>query len=183
MTRLFTLIIFLALVRFSYGSVPHDKCEEARILTNLDNWCSDSAAFTTVGAVDEGVAPATCFPQEAQRDVWFIFTSRGTNISIQVVGDTRLGKGGSLRSPQMAIYRGSCGVLTQVACISDNTAPSNNVVQILSSSMLVGQKYYVRVSARGTNSGTFKLCINSYTSFYVTTDHLPLAPLEIVGPF
>lgn len=64
----------------------------------------------------------------------------------------------------MAIYRGSCGVLTQVACISDNTAPSNNVVQILSSSMLVGQKYYVRVSARGTNSGTFKLCVNSYTS-------------------
>jgi gliding motility-associated-like protein len=164
MTRLFTLIIFLALVRFSYGSVPHDKCEEARILTNLDNWCSDSAAFTTVGAVDEGVAPATCFPQETQRDVWFIFTSRGTNISIQVVGDTRLGKGGSLRSPQMAIYTGSCGVLTQVACISDNRAPSNNVVQILSSSMQVGQKYYVRVSARGTNSGTFKLCVNSYTS-------------------
>ena len=59
MTRLFTLIIFQALVRFSFGSVPHDKCEEARILTNLDNWCSDSAAFTTVGAVDEGVAPAT----------------------------------------------------------------------------------------------------------------------------
>lgn len=93
MTRLFTLIIFQALVRFSFGSVPHDKCEEARILTNLDNWCSDSAAFTTVGAVDEGVAPATCFPQETQRDVWFIFTSRGTNVSIQVVGDTRLGKG------------------------------------------------------------------------------------------
>ena len=94
MTRLFTIIIFQLFVCISFASVPHDKCEEARILTNLDNWCSDSAAFTTVGAVDEGVAPATCFPQEAQRDVWFIFTSRGTNVSIQVVGDTRLGKGG-----------------------------------------------------------------------------------------
>jgi len=157
-------IFFHSFLYISQASVPNDKCEEARILTNLDNWCSDSAAFTTVGAMDEGIAPATCFPQETQRDIWFSFTSRGTNISIQVIGDTRLGKGGSLRSPQMAIYRGACGSLTQFACISDNSAPANNVVQILSSSMLVGQKYYIRVSARGTNSGTFKLCINSYTS-------------------
>jgi len=157
-------IIFHSFLNISLASVPNDKCEEARILTNLNNWCSDSAAFTTVGAMDEGIAPATCFPQETQRDIWFSFTSRGTNISIQVIGDTRLGKGGSLRSPQMAIYRGACGLLTQVACISDNSSPANNVVQILSSSMLVGQKYYLRVSARGTNSGTFKLCINSYTS-------------------
>ena len=59
-------IIFHSFLSISLASVPNDKCEEARILTNLNNWCSDSAAFTTVGAMDEGIAPATCFPQETQ---------------------------------------------------------------------------------------------------------------------
>lgn len=161
---LFGYFVLHSFLAFSQTGLQNDRCENARLLTNLDNWCSDSAAFTTVGALDEGLPPATCFPQETQRDIWFSFTSRGTHVSIQVIGDTRLGKGGSLRSPQMAIYRGTCTLLTQVACISDNSTPAGNVVQILSSSMVVGQRYYIRVSARGTNSGSFKLCINSYSA-------------------
>ncbi|MCB9080467.1 MAG: gliding motility-associated C-terminal domain-containing protein [Lewinellaceae bacterium] len=144
------------------AQISNDNCSTAIILTNLDSWCSDSAAYTTVGATDANINRPRCFPQEAQRDIWFAFDARATDVSIAVTGETRLGRGGSLRTPQVAIFRGTCGALEEVQCISDNNG--RNVVQIIVSGLAIGERYYFLVSARGGNAGSFQLCINNFNA-------------------
>jgi gliding motility-associated-like protein len=149
------------------AQVPNDSCESATELTTLVGWCSTPAAFTNVGATDEGTIekPFCFFDTDPNNDVWFTFTAIGNTINISVTGDFDAGAqqvGGTLRNPNIALYTGTCGNLTEVECVGDGIGI--NTLNTLASPLNVGSVYYIRISAQDGNDGTFQLCLNNYNS-------------------
>lgn len=159
------LLCTLALCELRAQAPVNDNCASPFVLDTVNGWCSRIAQFTTVGATPTvGLAVPRCTPSTTTpNDVWFAFDAIGTDLSISVSGATRINAGGTLRAPQFTVYTGNCGNLTEInACISD--ANNRNSVQILTSRVVVGQRYFVRVSSRTNNNGTFQLCINSFNA-------------------
>ena len=155
------MLLLLTACAPALGQVTNDECSRAIILNNVVNFCSQPGEFTNQGATLSNVTRASCFPDETNaRDVWFAFVARTSDVNISVIGNTAISSGGTLRTPQVAIYSGSCTNLVQVGCISDGFG--TNTAQMFAGRLTIGATYYIRVSARGGAQGTFQLCINSF---------------------
>ena len=156
-----TLICFLFAVQIIEAQVLNDECANAIVLTEVSNWCSDAGAFSNSNATISPEASPRCFPSgQNNNDVWFTFVAIATEVNIAVIGNTRINNGGTLRDPQFALYDGNCGALNQIQCSSD--AFGEDAVQSFAGPLVVGQTYFIRVSARNGNQGTFQLCMNNF---------------------
>ncbi len=139
-------------------------------------YCSTPGQYTNVNATTSNIDPQfnipNCFNNNAERDVWFQFSLPAdgsiTDITITVLG--AVNGNGTLRMPQLAIYRGDClfGGLSELSCIA---APLNiNELQLDFLGLNPGETYFLRIndySATGTpNAGTFKLCIEEYVAAF-----------------
>lgn len=146
----------------------NDECSGA-IDLGIVPFCSNPAQYTNVNASASNIDPQfnipTCFNNAVSRDVWFKFTlpSDGsiTDVTTSIWGD--VGGNGTLRMPQVALYRGDCsfGGLSELGCAA---APLNvNEVQLDILGLQAGETYYLRIndySATGSsNAGTFRLCV------------------------
>lgn len=133
--------------------------------------------FTTVGATASVTAPtpSSCAggsaPQQGgfgalTKDVWFAITVPSTG-SIHITPQPNLGAG-SLTDAVMALYSGSCGSLTQIACSDDYAAypgSANDLLPTLTSIGLTpGTTVYLRYFGYGTSSGSFGLCVTTATN-------------------
>lgn len=162
-----SIIIFTGTIASVSAQITNDICSNAIELTDVVSWCSQPAAFSNVGAQDEGtVAKPFCFfDTPNNRDVWFTFTAIGNTVNISVIGDydsNVQGVGGTMQNPNIAIYSGSCGTLTEIECVGDGQGI--NSLNTLAGPLSTGTEYYIRVSAQDDNNGTFQLCINNYNS-------------------
>jgi len=160
---LFLLLSLCCLPLLALAQPANDDCQNAIELTDLSNWCSNSGEFTNVGATDAG-PNAGCFPNtQDNNNVWFAFTAQATSVNISVIGNTNINSGGTLDNPQFALYVGTCNGLTELtACFSD--ALGDNTGEIFQDGLQVGTTYYIQVSARNGNTGTFQLCINNFNA-------------------
>ena len=138
----------------------NDECANAIELTNLVDWCSANGAFNNTNATLSTAANPACFPQDNFADVWFSFVARATDLNVSIAGARGQLPGGTLRNPELAIYSGACGNLTEIQCFSD--AFGNNVAETFVSNLQIGQRYYIRVAARSGRQGTFRICINNF---------------------
>jgi len=164
MRNIFLLFILFGIQLSAFAQSPaNDACQNAIVLTDLENFCSLSGAYTNVNATDEGNTPiASCFLNTTvSRDVWFQFTAIANGLSLAVIGNNDVNiSGGTLANPDVAVYSGNCGALTELAC--NNDGAQDGFVQILSDELAVGETYFIRVSAAFGNTGTFELCINNF---------------------
>ncbi|MCC7465439.1 MAG: hypothetical protein IT261_04180, partial [Saprospiraceae bacterium] len=135
-------------------------------------YCSAPAQFTNVNAttsnIDATANIPSCWNNLADRDVWFQFSLPAdgsiTDITIDLWGN--VGGNGTLKMPQIAIYRGDCvfNGLAELACL---TAPLNiNEVHLELFGLTPDVPYFIRVNdysaTASPNAGTFKLCISPY---------------------
>jgi hypothetical protein len=135
------LLCTIVLCELRAQAPVNDNCANAFTLDTVSGWCSRVAQFTTIGATPtQGLAVPRCTPQNSTpNDVWFVFDAIGTDVNISVSGATRINGGGTLRSPQFALYTGTCGNLRETNdCISD--ARSRNTVQSFASNLIIGQR-------------------------------------------
>lgn len=165
MRSVYTNLIVLALSLITvqlFAQPSNDECIDAIPLSDVSNWCSDVGGFSNVGATESPEESPNCFPNnQTSNDVWFSFTATGTVLNVSVVGNNSPNSpGGSLEDPQVAIYAGACGSLVEEECISD--AFNINAVETFVSSIVPGDTYFLRVSARNGAIGTFQLCINNF---------------------
>lgn len=125
--------------------------------------CSDQF-FTSVGATTStsGNLP-TCFNGAVpQRDVWYTFrtTQNISNITIVVTGRPDGPAGQALRNPQIAVYRGSCGGLSELYCAS---APPGSDQLRLDADLSANATYFIRINdysaSAAPNWGDFNLCL------------------------
>ncbi|MEM1214194.1 MAG: hypothetical protein AAGJ82_00815, partial [Bacteroidota bacterium] len=145
-------------------------------LNNVTGWCSGADAFTSINATESADPSPQCFPNNTTAfDVWFSFVAQGPNASINVSGNTGSIDGGTLNSPQVALYGGECGNLTLLACDSD--AFNDNFASFIESGLSLGTTYYLRVSARFDQTGTFQLCVNNYNEVPEPDGDCPTAVL------
>jgi gliding motility-associated-like protein len=138
-------------------------------------FCSQPAQYTNVGATASNIDPVNnipaCFTSGGvNRDVWFQFTvpADGSilDFTVQVQGS---GSGnGTLRNPQIAVYRGDCefGGLSELACVS---APNGvNSISLDLFGLTPGLTYFLRINdyspSATPNSGTFRLCVQEYVA-------------------
>lgn len=164
MQRLYVLLTSLLLISGNLWAQPsNDDCVDAISLGDVSSWCSAMDAFTTINATESGAANPQCFPNnQTVLDVWFSFVSEGSSVNINVTGDTQIATGGTMNDPQLALYEGGCDNLNLLVCQSDNSDADQ--IGVIQSELILGETYYIRISGRFSNTGTFQLCVNSYAS-------------------
>ncbi len=144
----------------------NDDCANAIALT-VNNTCTPITA-TNVGATDSGVGTPGCSYYNGG-DVWFsvVVPSDGA-----VTIETSSVSGSSVSDTGMAVYEGSCGSLTEIACDDDSGNGLFSKVDL--TGRTAGETLYVRVFEYGNNSfGEFGVCAynpNQAVSTFNTND-------------
>jgi gliding motility-associated-like protein len=168
--------LFNSLLAFAAFAQPtNDDCTTAIDLGTLP-YCSAPAEYTNVGATESSISPVNipdCFNGgTVQRDVWFKFATPAngsiTDFTVQVFGND--GANGTLKNPQVAVYRGDCPTeLDMLACAS---APNlTNTISVDLIGLTPGTEYFIRVNdysaSAASNAGTFKLCVIEFVADFI----------------
>ncbi|CAN5463972.1 hypothetical protein BH09BAC3_BH09BAC3_15990 [soil metagenome] len=134
--------------------------EGATLLTNLNNWCSANATYSTVSATGDK-SKGSCWNNGPNTNRWFKFVAITPNVTIQMQTG---GAAGTLQYGYMALWQ-SNGT-TQIACTQYVAQYSNLSISV--ASLVVGNTYYVSVDnyVGAGYTGTFKLCINNIGNTY-----------------
>ncbi len=163
---LFILIAFSSLA--IDAQVSNDFCNSAVNIANPQNFCSESGEFTNVNALPSGVDSPGCWSNAVtniDNDVWFSFVAIGNTVAVNVLGpagNTPDLQGGTLLGPEIALYTGNCDNPVEEGCASDFSGA--NVVEFTIPDLIIGQRYFLRVSGVDANVGTFRLCINNFNA-------------------
>ncbi len=157
----FGLFLFSFFLSNSIFAQPaNDDCASAIALLEVTDWCSDYEAYTNVDATASGFNAATCF-SNAGKDVWFYFIATAADVTITIRGDGGAAAGGTLKSPEVALFSGDCsGTISEEKCAI--ASPGQNVVSLHKGGLQLGQSYLIRVQGKNNNEGTFQLCITNY---------------------
>ena len=137
----------------------YDFYEGAIELTDLNNWCSADAAYTTIGATGDQNA-GSCWNNSGPRfNRWFMFTAVSSNVTITV---DRGGSKGTQRRTQLALWQADG--TTEVDC--NRYVGNDDDVSIVNTGLTIGNDYYISVDAYNTSyDGTFTLCIDNIDVF------------------
>jgi gliding motility-associated-like protein len=99
-------------------------------------------------------------------DVWFKFTARNFEVKVTVTGASTGGgtTGGTLLNPLIALYtiEIAANTLFSSAQVGSLATTGTGISTYYKGALVVGKKYYIRVSAGNNATGTFKLCLNNY---------------------
>lgn len=156
------------------GAIPpapaNDECLEAIALTAGGVFDQNAIVGTNFGATASSneIAP-TCGLFQGS-DVWYsvVIPDSGT-LTIQTLSQS----GSAMTDSGMAVYSGSCGNLTQLACNDDN--PSGGNFSILTIAGPAGSTVYVRVWSFGsTSQGQFRISAYDASLSTATFDNTSL---------
>ena len=160
---------------FAWAQPANDDCAGAINIPSVTNFCSPAGAYTNVGATPSGFGPAGCWAITGN-DVWYSFKATATDVTITVKGATPQAAGGTLVSPQIALYLGNCsGTINELEC--QKSPGANNVVEAYQGGLLVGSTYLIRVQGANNATGTFQICINNYNPPVTPTSDCPTSSL------
>jgi Zn ribbon nucleic-acid-binding protein len=133
----------------------YDQVAGAKELTNLNNWCSADAAYSTINATSDGIK-GSCWENGPNYTRWFKFTAISNNVTLQMKVN---GTEGTMRHPNMALWESDA--ITEVGCVKRINATTD--VSLSSAALVVGNVYYISCDNYvGLNyRGTFTLCIDN----------------------
>jgi gliding motility-associated-like protein len=168
MKYIFTLLCSVLFTISAFAQPVNDDCVDLIDLGTAPACIGD--IYTNVDATDSNSGPLdnpTCFNGgTTQNDVFFGFMVDAAlvDVTITVIG-TDLGPNGvPITNPQFALYRGACGGLAELNCISANVGETTISLDVIG--LTPGIPYFIRVndySGTGTpNWGDFTLCIEEY---------------------
>ncbi len=153
------IALFLLISQAIFAQPANNTCGTAISIGNTNNWCSNPAQYTVQGASSTISPPPFCFVNSSH-DVWFSFVATAINVNINIIGNTAVNTGGTLGRPEVALFSGSCGSLTELECRSDGI--NSHVAELYASGLSVGETYYIVVDGRNNDVGSFQLCINNF---------------------
>jgi gliding motility-associated-like protein len=172
----FTALLFCSVTAFTQPM--NDDCGG---LVNLGAApiCPAPGLYNNVNATESNIGMdnfPSCFVATPERDVWFSFTAVPTvaNYEIILTGIADGTGTPSIVNPQIAVYRGDCGVdeLVLLDCVS--AANGETSISTVLAGLTPGLSYFLRIndwSASATpNAGSFQLCIQEQimTDFLIT---------------
>jgi hypothetical protein len=134
----------------------NDDCSGAISLTatSICNFVS----YTNVNATDSGLASPSC-QGNTGLDVWFsVVIPASGEITVETSAN------GGLTDTILALYSGTCGSLTEIACDDDGAAGASLMSLATASGLTVGSTVYIRVLDFGGNDDdTFDICVTTPT--------------------
>jgi len=139
--------------------VTYDDYNGAITLTHSANNCSANAAYSTINATPD-LNAGSCWENGPNYNRWFKFVATTTNVTLDLkVG----GAEGTMQHPNMALWEANG--TTEIKCVRRIDATTD--VQISSSSLTIGNTYYVSVDnyAGLSYRGTFTLCIDNTVTY------------------
>ena len=155
-----TLIIALCITTLGntamLAQLSNDECRFARSIPNVNNYCSQDAEFTNVGATPDPEFLAgtnSCIALRWQNGVWFSFVPRKPAVLIRVFG---FGQGGTMRSPKILLFE-RCNQFVKCSPGKDV-----GVDELVVDNLNIGQTYFIMVESSIDGTGTFKLCIEDF---------------------
>ncbi len=159
--RIIPFILSLLFCAFAaYAQPSNDECELAIFLGEIEEFCSEDGDFTTFGATASPETLASCWFTDHEHDVWFSFRPTSPAIFVQLFGKLAAADT-NIPNPSLAIYQGPCNNLTELACGSVAGA-GTDIVELSVSQLTIGAIYYLRVDARESAEGDFRLCLRSF---------------------
>jgi hypothetical protein len=138
------------------AGLDYDWLETAEELTDLNNWCSADAAYSTLWATADE-AKGSCQNTGPSYNRWFKFQATSKDITVQMKTG---GSEGSLRHGYLALWD---DLGHEITCAQYVSATSD--ITISHNALTVGNWYYISVDNHNGSSGgyrgTFTLCVNS----------------------
>ncbi|WP_293788541.1 PKD domain-containing protein [uncultured Pedobacter sp.] len=154
------ILIFMLSFAFiqAQAQVPvNDDIKTAITLKNVTAYCSGDAAYTSTNATASGYTKGSFWNSEGN-DVWLRFTAIGTDVTATVTGQA-ISNSNTLLGPLIAFYTYKDNILSeQIGAM----AAENNLTTAYKGGLIIGEVYYIRISAENNATGSFKLCVNSY---------------------
>ncbi|TRV26315.1 MAG: PKD domain-containing protein, partial [Microcystis wesenbergii Mw_MB_S_20031200_S109D] len=147
-------LLFILLGITSYAQPANDTCGTAIALT-VGNGTCNSILYDLTGGTTTGnpATPACWSPNTMSTTVWFSFVATTADIELST------NFSGTLANTQIAVYSGSCGTLTLLACQEDvNTAAGLLHTNIILHGLTIGSTYFIAVDGNGASTGTFGIC-------------------------
>ncbi|MCG8697763.1 MAG: hypothetical protein MI922_06890, partial [Bacteroidales bacterium] len=138
--------------------MDYDNFAGARLISDIDNWCSSDAEFTTIGATAD-LNAASCWNTSPNYNRWFRFQATTNMVNVTV---SRGGALGTIRRINVAIWENDG--TTQIAC--DRYAADNDNVTVGSVNLTPGNWYYISVDNNYANyRGTFTMCVDDEVDY------------------
>jgi hypothetical protein len=135
----------------THAPPANDDCSGAISLTSNSS-CVNTASTLNL-ATANGTTPLGCFAAGTYYDVWFSFVAATTTETVTISS-----LGTNITNPQIQIYGGTCGALSNLTACGATT--------VTKSGLTIGTTYYVRVANLGgispSGSGTvanFNICV------------------------
>jgi cellobiose-specific phosphotransferase system component IIB len=141
----------------NYTSVrDYDDFSGARLLADIDNWCSSNAAYPNSSATAD-MSAGSCWTGGTGNNVWFRFVATTSAVKVDVITG---GAYGTMRGQQIAIWNASNN---EVAC--NNSADwFAGTLSLSTDTLTAGHYYWISVDDRRTH-GTFTLCIDDTAGY------------------
>ncbi len=162
-------LFFLVLgTLIAYAQPANDDCSGA-VQLSFSPTCSNTV-FSNIGATNTNIGTnnsPSCFNGgTTQRDVWFTFTTlpdtREATITVKGIANGSNAK--ALVNPQVAVYRGTCTGLSQIACASSTNGNSELKLDVMN--LTPNVTYYLRVNdytpSATPNAGDFNICVQPF---------------------
>ncbi len=129
----------------------------ARIIGDIDNYCSPDALYSTAGATPDETA-ASCWVTGPNNNRWFMFQAPTDQVFVQV------NTGGSLgtnRNPMVALWAADG---TELSCARYWDSNYNNIA-LNYIGLTPGEWYYISVDNYVNRQGSFTLCIDDAVDY------------------
>ena len=142
--------------------LSNDVCANAIALTYNVGFCNVLSG-TVIGATATGspAAPPCWSPSTTDADVWYTVTKPAGQTTMLVSTDNIAGTCNSF-STELAVYSGTCGVLSLLGCASNGgSLNSQNSILSLSGLPNIATTYYIRVEGDGNTQGDFQICVKA----------------------
>lgn len=150
------ILVFFFLGLTSLSAQSNNECSNALQVVDPGNFCSPSNAANNLFATPSNVPAPPCF-SGAPHDVWFWFVAEAPNVVVVINGNSSTA-GGSLVSPEVALYEGTCDALNLLGCETD--LQFIGVTELRVDGLIPGNKYFFRVD--GIIPGTFQFCVRNF---------------------
>ncbi|WP_425393154.1 T9SS type A sorting domain-containing protein [Ekhidna sp.] len=138
----------------------YDFYSGAYEITDLNNWCSADAEFTTIGGSPDLNAGSCWNNGGPQLNKWFTFTALSSTVDITV---DRGGSQGTQQRTQLALWEADG--TTEIDC--NRYASNTDDVSISYTGLTAGNDYYISVDSYSTGyDGTFTLCVSNIDETY-----------------
>ena len=152
-----SLFIFSLLYPITAFAQPaNDVCDQAVVIVDIENFCSNAGSFSNEGATPTGFSDGEL--SATGKDVWFRFTAVASHVTITIRG---LGTGGTLSGPEVQLFRDNqCGNEFQI--LDSETSGFTDIVELNKGGLTPGASYLFRVQGTDGDEGTFQICVNNF---------------------